>query len=144
MIAIKTSIDIHASIDRVFAFMADFDNDVHWWREVRESRRTSEDGLGVGTTYWQKSRILGQTSESTFIITEYEENRRVSIQTLTGPLPYAASYIFEAGPDATRVTFSANILASGVLRLAEWVLARVLKTMTQTNFGHLKRLLEEE
>ncbi len=142
MIEIKTDIAINRPLEEIFEFMADFDNDVHWWREVLESRRISGGKLGVGTTYWQKSRIMGRTSETTFEITEYELCKKVSIKTLTGPMPYIAGYIFEAAETGTRVTFSAKVKLAGLFKVAEPILACVLKKMTQANVGNLKRLLE--
>jgi carbon monoxide dehydrogenase subunit G len=139
---IQTSVFIQCPPEKVFTFMTDFNNDIHWWKGVLESKRLSGDGLGVGTTYWQISQVVGRKLETTFEITEYEPYEKATLKTLSGPMPHTATFVFEPVEDGTKLTFVADVETGGLFRMAESVLAGLLKKMTQDNFGNLKALME--
>lgn len=139
---VNHSIVINRPLEYVFGFMANFDNDVLWWKEVQESKRLSTGDLGVGATFWQSSRMFGLGSETVFEIIGFEPNKTVRIQTLSGPLYYTAAYHFANLAGSTELTFSAHIQPGGLIRLFGPLVGIVLGRMSKTNFANLKLLLE--
>ena len=98
--------------------------------------------MGVGTTFLNVSQFLGKRLESTFEITEYEPNRRVSIKSTSGPIPLTGSTIFEEVEGGTKVSFEAEGDVGGLFKLAEPIVARTAQRQFEGNFLTLKDVLE--
>ncbi len=145
MIKIETSVVINRPIDEVFEFMANSENDPQWQSGAQEVMKTSEGPTGVGTTYTTVSRFLGRRLEATVEYTAYEPNKRVAIKATSGPIPFQSETTFEpAAGGGTKVTNNGEGDAGGFFKLAEPLVARMLKRQFDTDTANLKDLLEAQ
>ena len=105
----KASAVIQKPVEEVFQFIGDefFDNYPKWSPEVVELKPLSEGPLHVGTMARQVRVDHGHRTESTFKVTDFSPNRRISFCGVSSS--YRCTYDLEKtdlpGP-ATRVAFT--------------------------------------
>jgi uncharacterized protein YndB with AHSA1/START domain len=144
MLTIETSVVINRPIEEVFAFVSDVENTPSWAGPVIEAQQTSAGPIGVGTTSTRVIQFLGRRMESTYEVTEYEPQARIYSRSTTGPVPIEERFTFQAVADGTQVTLVGELDAAGFFKLAEPVLARMVKRQVENDAGTLKDLLEAQ
>jgi uncharacterized protein YndB with AHSA1/START domain len=114
MVRSAVVVAIDRPIEQVFAFVANAETASQWREEIVDVRRTTTAGpIGVGTTYQALHTHLGERAASTLEIIEYEPNRKVSFEGLTGPDRFRDSYAFQSVGASTRITFGFDLATQG-------------------------------
>lgn len=144
MVKVEGTVVINRPIEEVFAFLANPDNASQWQGSVLESKQTSEGPVGVGTTGQAASQFLGRRIESTWEVTEYELNRKATLKTTSGPVPYEQSATLESVDEGTKVTLVAEYEVGGFFKLAEPIVARMAQRQAEGDFANLKDLVEAQ
>jgi uncharacterized protein YndB with AHSA1/START domain len=144
MIKMETTVVINHPIEDVFAFVSNIEKLSQWAGPVLEAKQTSEGPVGVGTTSTRVVQFLGQRLETTHEVTEYEPNRKISFKSSSGPIPIEERFTFESVEDGTKGTFSGEVEAGGFFKLAEPIVARMLKRQMESDVNNLKELLEAQ
>jgi len=86
--------------------------------------------------------VLGRRLESVTEVVAYEPERRFEIRILSGPTPVEDRWAFEDAAGGTRVVFSTEGSARGILRLAEPLIGAVLEHRRRAHHARLKDALE--
>jgi uncharacterized membrane protein len=142
MIKVENSVIINRPISEVFEFVSNIENLPQWAGPVLEAKQTSDGAVGVGATQTQVAQFLGRKIETSQEVTEYEPNKKFSTKTTSGPLPMEIHYILEPAAEGTKVTLEGNVDAGGFFKVAEPLVARMLKTQTESDAANLNDLLE--
>lgn len=143
MINIEESIIINRPIAEVFAYMTDLRNAPEWQSGLLEMRHTSEGPVRIGTKFVGVRRFLGRKIESTMEIVEHEPNTKLAWKTISGPTPFASSWLFESTAEGTKVIW--NLEAEvGFFSLADSLIAASIRREAVAGFGTLKDLLENQ
>ena len=142
MIRLEKSVVIDRPVEEVYAYMSNPENNLQWQAHCRGSSITSEGPSGVGTTFDDEARMLRWRIVSTWEITEYEVNSKVSFKSTSGPMRSKGGYTYESVDGATKVTFVGEAQLRGLFKLAQPILAREAKKEWETSFANLKDLLE--
>jgi len=129
MIKAEKSMVIKRPIEEVFAYVGDQTNTPRWQSGLVEVRRLTDGPPRVGTQHAFVRRFMGRKMEA--------------FRTITGPVALEASYLFEAVAGGTKLTSRIEMDASGLVRLAEPLIARSLKREMDAGFATLRGLLEE-
>ncbi len=119
--------------EAIFAYLTDSKNWPEWNSLVLETS-AEETPLRKGSRVKAVGRLLGRRIETTSEITEHEPF------TLT----LEDTYTFEPAAGGTRVRYKADAETHGLFKLADPILARIVKKQTDSNFGALKEILEAE
>lgn len=149
----EVSIVIERSVEDVFAFVENPENDPIWRQSMVESVVESEDeeeenegeSEGVGATGREVYMLMGRRIETTWEITEYEPNRKVAYKSTSGPVTYEGAWTYEEEDGGTRVTFEIDwdiVNRETFGRLAERVLGITHFQSNDGNLQALKKLLE--
>ena len=85
---------------------------------------------------------MGRRMETSYEITEYEENKLIGFKTTSGPIPMEGSYSVESIEAGTKLSFKISGEPGGLFKLAEPLVARTAKRQIETDFNNLKDLLE--
>jgi uncharacterized protein YndB with AHSA1/START domain len=144
MIRAEQSAVIDRPIEDVFAFVGDQTNTPQWQAGLVEVRRTSDGPIGVGTTHTIVRSFMGRRMEADNEYVAYEPNKRIAFRTTSGPVQLEASYLFESTGAGTRLTSRIEMDASGLMSLAEPLIAAGLKREMKAAFRVLKSLLEDQ
>lgn len=142
MTRVEVSVDITRPVEEVFEFITTFTNNVLWQNGVLEAKITSSGPLGVGSTYAQSSKFLGQRLQFSFEVLEFEPNRMIHFKTTSGTFPVDIVRSVEAIPGGTRVTAIIQGEASGIFKLAAPILDRMTQRQINADYGNLKELLD--
>ena len=78
MLHFTNKLEINRSVADVFSFISNFENMPKWNYFVLEVKKLSEGSIGLNT----KFRQVRKTDTQEYKITEFEPNRRVTIETL--------------------------------------------------------------
>jgi len=143
MIKINLSVVIRRPIEEVFAYS----NDISHWAEwnvglIEVSAR--EGPLHVGTRIREVFKFLGRRIESTFEVVEYEPNRQVTYRTVAGPIPMTGTQTYEPVEGATKLTMIGEGEAGGFFKLADPIVAQMIRRQSQTALENLRDLLEAQ
>lgn len=144
MIKIEHSVVINRHIKEVFAFASDVEKKSQWSAEVLEAKKTSEGPLGVGTTFKAVGRFLGRRIENTLEVTQYEPNRKFGFKSTSGPVQTEYTDTFESVEGGTKVTVVLEAETGGFFKLAQPILARMVRRQFKTNYANLKDILEAQ
>ena len=136
---------IERSVEAVFAFTTDPNNESLWQSTSLETEQTSEGAVDVGTTFRNTSKFLGRRIESTYQVTENDPPHKQCVRITSGPLPGSACYLYEpADGGSTRFTQNFETEVGGFFRLAEPLVARAIRRQMQADMATLKDLLEAQ
>jgi uncharacterized protein YndB with AHSA1/START domain len=132
---------ISRPIEDVFGFLADFENVPEWNYAIVETRKVSEEPVGVGTIYRQV-RSVPRRSEERFEVTAFDPPHYLEIRGQLGPFPSRLSYALDAVPEGTRVTNSVELELRGPGRLLGPVAVPRVRDAVGANLRKLKELLD--
>jgi uncharacterized membrane protein len=144
MMKVELSVVINRPIEEVFAFTTNLENASLFQPDVLESRQTSEGPISAGTTWQEVRHMLGRRMESTNVVTEYEPNKRIFFRTASGPIPVEGGYTFEPVEGGTKLIIVGQAETSGFFKLADPLVASIVKRQLEASSAILKDLLEAQ
>src|SRR5574341_297564 len=108
MIKVEVSTVIQCPVEKVFAFVANFENLPKWemdFVEVQEATPASASPTRAGATYNCLLTFPGPATISEFEITEYIPNRKITYQCESDrPIAPNGSFLFEPVAEGTKIT----------------------------------------
>ena len=138
----KISMDVERSAEDVFAYLSDVKNNFDWEKEVVEMEYTSEGPVGIGSTGRRVEKFMG-TEESTWEITEYEENKHVAVTFASAKFQGDLRWDLEPTDGGTRVKYQIRGRQKGLVsKLLMPLFMPMAKRQVRRNFDCLKRILE--
>ena len=138
----EVSMVINRSATDIFTYLTDIEKATEWQAELLEVAQTSTGPMGVGTTIREVRRFMGRRIEAVFLITEFEQDRKMSFKSTSAPFPMKGQYELEGAEEGTRVTFIIEGELSGVYKMAETIVVHSAKRQMDADFSKLKTLLE--
>ncbi|HEU4319839.1 MAG TPA: SRPBCC family protein [Acidimicrobiia bacterium] len=100
---------IKRPLDEVFSFTSDFANSEKWDPGVESSKQVSDGPVGVGTRYDLVTRFGSSRIPMTYVIEEFEPNRRVVLRGEGGPVSAVDEIVFEQRGEGTWVDYTADL-----------------------------------
>lgn len=139
-----TSRKISKPADEVFAFFADASNNPTWQKGMVSCEWISSGPIGEGSIYEQHARFMGRAVMSTFVVTAFEPNELIVIDTLESTFPIRVERRVEPiDPGSCRV--AALITGGpegGLLKLFEPLAARLAQRSVDRDYDRLVEFLE--
>jgi carbon monoxide dehydrogenase subunit G len=121
---VERSVEVAAPPEGVFAYLASIDNLAEWQSGMRSVRQTSPGPIGVGTTAFIVRELAGQRIEAPLRVTAFDPPRRLALTSEAHGVRLDASLdIAEREPGGSRLTYRAEITASGFMRFMEPMIA---------------------
>lgn len=143
MIEVTVTRDIARPAAEVFAFVADATNNPRWQDGMRSCVWTSEQPIGVGSTYDQAASFLGRKIRSRFEVIEYESGIVIAAKTIEGSFPITFRRSVEVVDEASsRVTAVITGDASGFFKIAEPMMRPMVRRSIDRDYDRLRTLLE--
>ena len=129
--------------EEVAGYLRDPGNDPAWIGGLRSARLVTEPPVGVGSRVERVASFLGRRIEYLNEITELS-GTRLAMRSVRSPFPMRVTYGFDdAADDATEVSVRVEGDASRLYRLADPLLAVLVRRSVQRDLRTLKRLLED-
>ena len=129
--------------DEVFAYLSEFENLPTWNYAISRTSRVGTGPVGVGARYLQ-TRTLPKPAEEAFEVVAFAPPEQLAIRGVLGPFRADSSYLLESDRDATVLTNSMVLEATGVMRVAASLAGSRVRTAVAANLQVLKELLERQ
>jgi len=137
---------IDRPVEEVWKFITDLSKGPKWDTDVLELRQTSAGPLGVGATCEFKAKMRNTTMTISMRVTEYEPNRRLSFELISGPLKGTIERdsleTIEAGN--TRFTRTGDLKFTGFYKLLGPFIIPSQRRGVVASLDNLKRIMESE
>jgi hypothetical protein len=136
------STTIYKPVQQVFDFVSKPENDFQWQYGTLETAKLSESVDNSGTIFRSIGHLMGRRNLSTFEVTEYEQNKKYSFRSLSGPLQTYTSYTFETANGGTKINISTQTSVVNFFQINEGLVEKSLRKQLKENLALLKGLLE--
>jgi hypothetical protein len=144
MISQESRLPIARPPGEVFAFVSDMTNAPRWQAGLREVRRLTPGPLRVGTEHAFVRRFAGREVASRNRFVAFDPGRFVAFEFPQGWVTGRGSYRVEPdGHGGCLLTSRVELHPRGVMRLAQPVLARVLRRDVRRDDETLRAVLEQ-
>ena len=137
----KNSVVVNRSLDKVFEFVTNFNNNVKWQTDILEFEMTTDGRPGLGSAYRCANRFMGKRIETEGIISDYVPDKMCSIQITSGPAKGSNAFYFEVVDGGTKVTASGH-LDLAYFKLAKMIVKRKINQQLKKDMLSLKYILE--
>jgi uncharacterized protein YndB with AHSA1/START domain len=142
---IEESVMIDRPVEDVWKFVTDLSKLPKWITEVLELRQTSTGPLGVGATCEFREKMRNTTMTISSRVTEYELNRRLSFEHISGPAKGSIiTFSMDTIGGKTKFTNTNDMKFSGFYKLFGSFFTPTLRRAVVTSLGNLKHILESE
>ena len=113
--AFQLDITIDRPRDDVFSVIADPTTMPQWYQAVHQVTQTSAGPAATGATYEITRSLPGGKVHNTAEITEYEADRRVTLESRDGPTPFRYRYTLQPRPGGvTSIMLDGRISGAGL------------------------------
>jgi uncharacterized membrane protein len=141
MIQHEVTIHLNQPVEQVFAFLMDTTQLTTWQANLIKIDKLTEGPLRMGSRFQEVRRVGRKESGFEAEITAFEPNKRFETRSLTKP-QVTVSYSLEPEDGGTRVKHRFVMLTTGFMRLLEPMIAKSIREENESDFEHLKRVLE--
>src|SRR5262245_44747387 len=117
MLKIEISAVINRPVEEVFAVASSPETYPKWSPGLIEVRKISDGPIGIGTTWRLVRQVLGQQLEGDLEFTEYEPNRKYTLDSKSRPFPGEARWTFDAVDGGTKVSVFLEAESGGFFKL---------------------------
>ena len=140
---IRSLVVIDAPVDRVWAVLADVEDQPRWMTEMKAIRLLDGGSIGVGTRCEADVRMFGITVTDPVTITEFEPPHRYAISH-DGTFKGRGLITLEAGADGTTtiVRWDEVLIPPVFAHLGALVMTPALAAIFQSDLGRFKELVE--
>lgn len=143
MIDFTIETEIERPAGEVFAFVTDPGKLASWQTSTVSAEIEGDGPVRLGTRLREVHRGPGGKELPSLVeVTEYEPERRFSLDVIEGALPVNARIGFEPTATGTRVAFNVHGQPGGAMRLLQPLLKIGLKRQFTEHLANLKRVLE--
>lgn len=145
MLEVTSSVDIARPIDVVFLYLADPVNNPAWQQGMQRCAWRTDGPIAVGSIYEQHATMMGRDIESVFEVTAWQDagdERSISIATIESTFPIQVTRTVVANGDGCTASAIVRGDASGVFKLAEPLMRRMVQRSVRGDYDRLKEVLE--
>lgn len=143
MLTVEYTDTFDAAASDVFALLRDLDARGEWIQGIIEVRVTPPGPAQLNSSYYEVGKFSGFKSEKTMTVTEYEQDRLLTMATAEGVAnSFRESYRVEPITEKScRVQFLIEV--GGAPKVAEFFMRQEMKKTQPQNAKRLKGLLEK-
>ena len=135
------SVTVNRPRSEVLASLPAFENIPRWNYAIEQTRKIPEGPVGVGSRFHQ-TRTLPRRSEETFEVVAYEPEHTIVVRGDLGPFHGDIAYVLESSDDATALTNTMDLTASGPLRVVAPLASSRISNSVAANLDLLRQILE--
>ena len=142
MFTITEEAMIARSAEDVFDFLTDGANRPLWDTQVISEELTSPGPVGVGSTIHTRMRTIGGETDFEWRVTHFARPTRLAIVSTAGILPTAFAFRCAAVAEGCRVSATVEGSPTGMMRLAEPLIAESVRSNLAAGLARARAVLE--
>lgn len=140
MFTVTESVTIDRPVTEVFAFFTE--GRARWDESVISEELTSPPPVGVGSTLHTRMRAVGREVDFDWRVTAYDPGARMAVTSTSGVMATSSDLQFADASGATVVAVRIDAEPTGIMRLAEPMIADSIRSTLSTSLARAKRMLE--
>ena len=144
MIKLEFETTIKKPVEEVFAFLANPENETKWQPDLLSAKLTSNGPVGVGAEGCDVRKFMGKETVTTWRVTEFVPNRKMTFKVIAGPMPFQGTYDFKSANGGTKLIYRVQAETSGASKLLEPLVSRMVKGQGEKQMTALKQALETD
>lgn len=117
------SLDVDASPEATFDYLARFSNAEEWDPGVGEAEMVTPEPVGPGSAFILQVKAMGRSLPFRYEVVEYERPARVTLEARRSPFVSRDTITVEPTPSGSRFTYDADLRLTGPARLLDPLLA---------------------
>jgi uncharacterized membrane protein len=141
MFTVTESVRIDRPVTEVFDFFTE--GRAQWDESVISEQLTSPPPVGIGSTMHTRMRAVGREVDFDWRVTAYEPGARMAVTSTSGIMATSSDLQFADANGATVVAVRIDAEPTGIMRLAEPMIADSIRTTLSTSLARAKRMLEQ-
>lgn len=141
MIRVSNAITIARSLEDVFQYVSDYNNNPSWM-PVQSVQPVTDGPIRAGTRYKQQFQMMGSAYEMDCLIRAVEPGRKISFEYVAPVFIWTGMVLFKPNDMGTHVQAQGNIELNGKLRLTESLIAPKVRILINNTAPKLKQVLE--
>ena len=141
---VEVQVDIHRSIEDVFAYITNFENNPKWQGGMVSCTFTTEPPVREGSRYTQVAQFMGRTIQSKFVVTKFVSNERVEFETTESTFPIQIVRTASPAEGGTRVNAIISGQPGGLIKLFTPLTQVMMRRSIEADYARLKAILEQE
>ena len=142
MVKVEASVNIDRPIEEVFAYVADLTKTPEWSSMTLECNPESSGPIGVGSRIRTVGKFLGRQVEATAEVTEYDPPGKIAMRSVSGLVHGDIERRLESIGQGTTYRSRLTGESGGMFKLADPIVAALMKRTVETDHQTLKALLE--
>lgn len=140
MFTVTESVTIDRPVTEVFDFFTE--GRARWDESVISEELTSPPPVGVGSTLHTRMRAVGREVDFDWRVTAYEPGARMAVTSTSGIMATSSDLQFADANGSTVVAVRIDAEPTGIMRLAEPMIADSIRSTLSTSLTRAKRMLE--
>lgn len=140
MFTVTESVTIDRPVTEVFDFFTE--GRARWDESVISEELTSSPPVGVGSTLHTRMRAVGREVDFDWRVTAYDPGARMAVTSTSGIMATSSDLRFADANGATVVAVRIDAEPTGIMRLAEPMIADSIRSTLSTSLARAKRMLE--
>ena len=144
VIKVHCQIFIDRDPNQVFQFISQVENNPSWQAGMVSCKLLTEGSISQGSRYAQEANFLGKNIKSVFEITEFEDGRLISGESIEGSFPIKFTRIVSPYTSGSLVETIVEGDTKGFYRIAQPLMKWMVKHSIEKDYKALKLLLEKK
>lgn len=141
---IQEQITIKASSTTVFSYMNEVRNRSAYIPMLEEVILLDPPPIQLGSRYVEVATIAGRKLKTTYQVIAFEENKRISVETLKSIFPIRVNLNLQEDGENTIVEIDMDIELVGIFRLAASIVKGIVKQQAAEILFRLKQIIEKD
>ena len=137
----QTTIEVPASPESAFAYLADFTKTKDWDPSIVEAERIGDGPIGVGSQFRLVAAFFGRRIELTYTIERHDAPSTVALVGKGKSVESRDTITVEGTADGSRITYDAQLRLKGAMRLLDKGLQLQFSTMSERAAAGMKEKL---
>ena len=143
MITFSTEVEISRPLEDVFNYVSRGENNSYWNTAVKQVEKVNGCDAPPKCRYKMTRELPNGEVENVYEVVEYEPNRVLTIQTVSGPDPFTYKYTFDTVNGKTHIKLDGAVKEEVLpYKLPSFLASLMIKRDVDTNFRNLKGILE--
>jgi uncharacterized protein YndB with AHSA1/START domain len=141
VIRIANNITIARTLDDVFQYVADYNNNPHWM-PVQSVQPITQGPIGAGTKFKQQFHMMGAEYEMDCMVHEFVPGEKIAFEYVAPVFSWKGIVLFAPNSAGTHLKTHGDVELSGTLRVAEPIVAPKVRKLISNTAPKLKQILE--
>ena len=139
---IEESIKINASSESIFSYLLNVDNRKDYFPALEEVIMLDPLPLRTGSRYIEVAMIAGRKLSTTYQITDFVLNKKLSAKTIKSVFPIKVDLIITELPNACSLSIQMEFKLSGIFRFASAIVQGIVRVQARGILDKLNANLE--